>query len=428
MKLRAALADAKATVVIPQPEPGLTPDELIARATAMRQTLREQQAEADALGRPLPETQEAFTKAGFYRVVQPKMFGGYEFDAGTFLRLVIEISRGHPGAGWCFALSATRPMVVASIFPEEVQRELFGKTGHLISPYRAPPAGTFVREEGGWRASGRWAFSSGSPYATHFMGGCLLPTEPHPTPACFVVPISQVNVLDDWGGDTSLGVKSSGSNTIVIEDLFIADRYFASSNVFVGPEDASGSHGTKLHGNPMYHGAMVGLYGVDFLGICVGAAYAALDEYENLMRTKPVQNVLPPRSRLKDADALRAMGRAIVLTEAAEKIGHAVCDEFMQLGRRWADTGQQISERQSMRMYSMALQGADMAAEAVDLLFAAASPIAAVRNHPISRYLRDVLMYRVHPATQPWKFACRAEAWLDIPMGFFGYHLNAGGG
>lgn len=428
MNVQADLGVAQVNTVLSQPDPSLTPEELVARAVAMRPLLRAQQVEADALGCPTPEAHQAFVDAGFYRVVQPKMFGGYEFDAGTFLKLIIEISRGHPGAGWCLALSATRPMVVASIFPEEVQREFFGSSGHLVAPYRAPPAGTFTREDGGWRVSGRWAFSSGSPYATHFMGGCLLPTEPAPTPACFVVPIDQVRRLDDWGGDVSLGVKASGSNTILIEDLFVPDRYFGSSNVFVGPEDPAGSYGTILHGNPMYHGAMVGLYGVDFLGICVGAAYAALDEYEELMRTKPVQNVLPPRSRLHDADALRSMGRAILLTECAERIGQSVCDEFMELGERWGRTGQQISEAESMRMYAMALQGADMAAEAVDLLFTAASPIGAVRNHPLSRYIRDVLMYRVHPATQPWKYACRAEAYLDIPIGFFGYHHNAGGG
>lgn len=416
------------TAVLPQPEPSLTAAEVVARAAAMRPMLRAQQEEADARGYPSQEVNEAFTKAGFYRIVQPKMFGGYEFDVGTFLKVVIEISRGHPGTGWCLALSATRPMVVASIYPEEVQRELFGHTGHLVSPYRAPPAGTFTRVDGGWRVSGRWAFSSGSPHATHFMGGCLLPTEPQPTPACFIVPMSKVQRRDDWGGDASLGVRASGSNTIMIDDLFVADKYFASSNVFFGPEDPAGSYGTQLHGNPMYHGAMVALYGADFLGICVGAARAAADEYAELMRTKPVQNVLPPRSRLHDADHLRSLGQAVCLTDCAEAIGLAMCNEFMELGERWQRTGQQISDKESFRLYSMALQGADMASDAVEMLFRTASPLAAVRNHPISRYVRDVLMYRVHPATQPWKYACRAEAFLDIPMGFFGYHHNAGGG
>ena len=54
---------------LPQPEPGLTPEVLIARAAALKPLLREQQAENDARGSYSDEIHQAFEDAGFYRIL-----------------------------------------------------------------------------------------------------------------------------------------------------------------------------------------------------------------------------------------------------------------------------------------------------------------------------------------------------------------------
>ena len=79
---------------LPAPEPGLTPKELIARAVALRERLRAEQDQSEARGCHSPELQEEFVKAGFYRALNPKRFGGYEFDYPTFYKAMVEISRG----------------------------------------------------------------------------------------------------------------------------------------------------------------------------------------------------------------------------------------------------------------------------------------------------------------------------------------------
>ena len=67
---------------IPVPEPNLTPREMVERATSLRPFLRDKQAETEAARRILDEVNERFVAAGFYRLLQPKRFGGYEFDRG----------------------------------------------------------------------------------------------------------------------------------------------------------------------------------------------------------------------------------------------------------------------------------------------------------------------------------------------------------
>ena len=107
------------------PEPDLTPAEMLARAGAMRDALRERQDECEGLGRLPESTLQEYIDAGFYRVVQPRRFGGYEFDLDTFLRITVELSRGCPSSGWVFGLMATHNLIVG-LFEEQGQAELFG--------------------------------------------------------------------------------------------------------------------------------------------------------------------------------------------------------------------------------------------------------------------------------------------------------------
>src|SRR6185503_20630178 len=172
---RRARPPAKPVRAIPAPEPDLAPKELIARAVALRERIRAEQDASEARGCHSPELQEAFVKAGFYRTLQPKRFGGYELDYPTFYKAMIEISRGDPGVGWCVILGATHGAQVASHWPEQAQMELFGPEGHFIAPHRAQgPAGKCRRVDGGYHVEGVWSYASGVPYSTHFIGNVMV--------------------------------------------------------------------------------------------------------------------------------------------------------------------------------------------------------------------------------------------------------------
>jgi len=80
--------------VIPLPEPDLTPQTLIERARALIPAVRAQQDEAERLGHHTAELGRQFTEAGFYRILQPRQFGGYAFGLPTFWRVMLAISAG----------------------------------------------------------------------------------------------------------------------------------------------------------------------------------------------------------------------------------------------------------------------------------------------------------------------------------------------
>ena len=62
--------------------------------------------------------------------------------------------------------------------------------------------------EGGYRLTGRWDFCSGIPHSTHLVCGAQLPaTGGPPEMFCVAVPREKLRILDDWGGDQTLGMR-----------------------------------------------------------------------------------------------------------------------------------------------------------------------------------------------------------------------------
>ena len=100
------------------PEPDLTPDELIARAIALRPKLIAAQAETEERTYYSEEMHQELVASGFYRLYIPRRYGGYEFDATTYMRVVIELSRGCVSTGWCAGLAAAHALQIASWFED----------------------------------------------------------------------------------------------------------------------------------------------------------------------------------------------------------------------------------------------------------------------------------------------------------------------
>ena len=411
--------------VLPVPEPDLTPDELIARAAALKPLLRAQQAENDERGAYSPELHEAFLKAGLYRAVQPRMFGGYEFDIPTFYRAMLEISHGHPSAGWCLTLCASHPFLIASHWPEQAQRELFGTDGHFAAPHRVPPSGTLTPVEGGYRLTGLWDFCSGIPYATHLVCGAQLPVAGGPPQVfCVAVPRAKLRVLDDWGGDQTLGMRASGSHSVEIKGAFIPAHHAVpmQQGLFSRPEDMrDGTPGTRLHGNPMYLGRVSGPYHMSLITPVIGAAKAALDEYEDIVRTKKT-NFPPITLRAEHEDFQRALGQATILTDAAENLMIRGGEVYMEICARWAADGTPITVEQNLRLWAMLQQAGRMACDAVELLFKTAGTSVTRKGSRMERYFRDVQMYRAHPSSLFENFwAPVGRAHLGLPIRHFNF-------
>ncbi|MCK8787350.1 hypothetical protein M0638_23545 [Roseomonas sp. NAR14] len=425
MKLALAGRVSPPTAAILQvPEPGLTPRDLLDRAISLRPVLRARQEEHEALGTYAEDVHDTFERMGFYRITQPRRFGGYEFGLPVFFRTMMEISRGDPGVGWCLTLAASHAFLLASHWPEQAQRELFGVTGHFVAPHRAQPLGTATPVPGGLLIQGRWNYASGVPHATHFIGTAMLRKEDGtpPSPVLVVVPRGGYEVLKDWGGDEILGMRSSGSNTVLIEGAVIPAHHAVPFNAqFCRPEEmADGTPGTRLHGNPMYLGRIMGPYHASLVSVVVGATWAAIDEYEALIgRMKTLAD--PALLRADHHDVQRTLGLALARADAAEAILVRTLERYMEMCERWAEDGTPISVEENLRLRAALQQAGAMGVETVEMLLRSAGAFTTKKGNRLQRYFRDVMMYRTHSSAQWEEFATYVgRAHLGKPIGMRG--------
>ena len=395
-------------------------DRLIERARALQPLLREQQASSDKLGRVSDEAHAAFAEAGFYKIMTPKMFGGLELEPRVFLEVVMEIARGHPGAGWCFTLAGSHAYFMASHWPERAQRELFGDDGDFRAAHVVGPVGTMTPTEGGYLVSGVWPFASGIPISTHFIGGSLIFAEgAPPRPVFFIVPRSEVEILPDWGEDRFMGMRASGSNSVKLENAFVPHHLIVGQQMMLSHASTGGTPGTALHGNPMYLGVAVGWFHCEFAAIFSGTAQAALDEFERLIRERDILGQ-PGVKRIHDPFVQNLWGLSLGLAQSARALTLSAIELYQEQCRRAVRDNQPITPAQTFEVWGMAREACQMACRCVEGLFHAAGATAGRHDNRLQRYFRDVEMYRLHIQNQPMLPTARGRAALGLPPDVLG--------
>ncbi|MDG5497508.1 acyl-CoA dehydrogenase family protein [Niveispirillum sp. BGYR6] len=381
--------------VIAPPEPSLTPDEMLRRAVALRPRLRAAQEECQRLGRVSQEINDALDAAGFYRIVQPRRFGGYEFDIPTFYRVMIEISRGCTETGWVLALVSGNPLMLAK-FPDQAQFHAYGTTGEFRSAGSFAPPGTAIPVEGGYRVSGKWQNGSGCDISTHFIPLVLVQGPGGPSPAQVLLDRDQYTIVDDWN---VIGMRGTGSKRVVAEDVFIPSyRLMPCAGMNRGAEPLNMHCATC--DNPVYSTLVSPFLISQPAAVAVGTAWAALDHYEEILWTK--KSAYPPyQEKYHDPIAQRNYGTALRLVATAEAALIGAGHDFMQYAYEAKEKGIPFDDERELRLRSVSLQCAQLAWEAFELVFHAGGTSTATREgHPLERMLRNFGVLKTHAVLQ----------------------------
>lgn len=374
-------------------EPGLTAGQVLARAEAFVPELVERQAEAEERTFYAEDLHERFRQAGFYRILVPRRYGGYEFGVETYLRVSMTLVRGCSSTGWMYSLGAGHALMAASLFDEPAQARLF-EAGDFICPGTVVPCGTAVPAgNDGWRIDGTWPYCSGSPYANFFMGNAMLPRgngQP-PDTLFFVAGRDQWTRLDDWG--QQLGLRGSGSHSIRMSDGYVpAD--LAMPNVRLAEHDVTGgTPGRALHGNPEYGGGLLSFINFINAAMAVGMARGALDAYEDLLRhrTTLVPPIVP---RSENQDYQFWYGEALGTVDAAEA---ALLNAVHQWRAACTQGPAAVTRELDLRLAAICRHVAQLCWTAVESHILPNAGSSAVRHgERLGRIWRDLSMLRGH--------------------------------
>src|SRR5919108_1392650 len=140
-----------------------TIEDMVQRAQVLVPRLRERAAHTEALGQLPPETVADFREGGFFRVLQPRRFGGMELDYGRVqLELCSTLGQACGSSAWVQMVVACHAWCLA-MFPETAQQAVWGDDPEtLIASAFGFSTGHGRQVEGGYWVEGDWVFSSGS--------------------------------------------------------------------------------------------------------------------------------------------------------------------------------------------------------------------------------------------------------------------------
>jgi alkylation response protein AidB-like acyl-CoA dehydrogenase len=252
-----------------------TRSELVAQAAALRPLLRASTEQAEQERRLADSTIAAMDEAGMFSLRTPARFGGLETDLRTYNDVVVELAIGCGSAGWIAFISNAAAWVTASAFGEQALEELFSDNPGTRFVGSFSPSGTGEAADGGFRVSGRWGFASNSAHAHWAMLTVPLPggsgeLEPH----MVLVPMSELDVLDTWH---VTGMRATGSNTVVAEDVFVpGHRVVASRYVLSGQAQREREHPTPAQ-MENFAIAAVHMVGAPIIGIAKTALELTLE-------------------------------------------------------------------------------------------------------------------------------------------------------
>ena len=154
-----------------------TEETLVARARAMIPTIAGRAPAARRERRVPAETILDMEAAGFFRILQPARWGGYEMKPQIFYEVLIALAEADMSTGWVYGVLGVHPWLMG-LMEDRAVHDVWGDddTTRLCSSLM--PVGRAEPVEGGFRLTGHWRFSSGCDYAKWALLGAAVRTEP----------------------------------------------------------------------------------------------------------------------------------------------------------------------------------------------------------------------------------------------------------
>jgi 3-hydroxy-9,10-secoandrosta-1,3,5(10)-triene-9,17-dione monooxygenase len=260
-------------------DPQVTGAEMVRRAREISKLLAEQSYEAEKLRRPTDAVIKALEEAELFKILAPRIYGGFELDLDTFFEVGLALSEGDASMAWVANFYIEHVWIFA-LFPHGFQEEVFAGKGYALAPAMLSPNGIATKVEGGYRLKGRWSWSTGIMHADWVIPAAIITQDDGKrVPMFFALPRSEVTVEDVWFVD---GMQGTGSNDVLIDDVFIPEsRMLSFADMIEGD-----TPGGRLHGNPLYRTPMLPTLGLAAAMPALGQARACLRMFKERLQER----------------------------------------------------------------------------------------------------------------------------------------------
>ena len=363
------------------------------KITELEPVIRSNIDESERIGDLLPEVTDRLIDEGFYRLTMPAALGGSDLRPSEAYRIFEEFSRIHSAVGWNLTQS-NNFLPFGSAFSQDVQERIYGDPSTVWAGSFNPPHKR-VKDGDGWRVSGHTPFNSNLG-AANWIGnlGLLHDDNDEPVvvdgePAIHLVIFrkNQVKIQKNWN---VMGMKATGSNDIIVEDLHIP---YDQAVPMGRPEKAIG------HYDGAYYFAGAWPTAPNNAVNAFGIARAAIDDLIAMASMKTPAYTENPLSLSKVVQM--RIAEASAKLESARHYFFHTCDQVWDA----ALSGRVPTMQEKAQCQMAGSYGAMAAADAVRIVHSCVGASGFREEQAFNRYFRDV-----HTITQ---HAYHAEARLE---------------
>jgi 3-hydroxy-9,10-secoandrosta-1,3,5(10)-triene-9,17-dione monooxygenase len=369
-----------------RPQAQATSTDLKSRASALIDTFRSRASEAETLRRLPDASIQDLKKSGLFRLMAPKRVGGLQASLHDFIDVVAEVGKGCGSTAWVLGVVNAHNWLIG-LFPTQAQDDVFTSTPDAIISAVIGPRGKAHKVEGGYRVSGFWPFCSGSPAADWVMlGGEVLGADGVPVDGGdFLIPIGDVEVKNDWD---VMGLRASGSNSVVAQDLFVPEHRFLSLPKAIGGENPGAKH---HNGAKLYESALVPVLAVGIIPAALGIAEGALENFKQRLPGKVVSYTMGEVQKDMPATHMQVANAASKIS-AARLIMHNTAEMITQA----AENGVEMSLEDRARCRMDCAFSVRLCLEATEILYLASGGSGLAVGSPIQRASRDLHAINMH--------------------------------
>jgi alkylation response protein AidB-like acyl-CoA dehydrogenase len=349
---------------------------LVERARALAPLIARDADEIERTRRLTPAVTAALIENGLYRALLPRSFGGAEAPLDIFMQMQEEIAKVDASTAWCLGQCSVCAMTAAYLHPD-VANEIFNTPPGILAWGAVAHEVTAV--PGGYQATARWDFASGSRQAS-WLGAHVRVVEADGTTRkkkdgspeihTILFPIGSATMYDVWD---VIGLKGTGTDSYSVENLLIPER-------FATLRDDPSAVREK---GPLYKLSTNMVFGMGFAATSVGVARATLDAAIALARSKLPQGL----SAMRENSAVQGLiGRTEANLRAARAYLYATAAET------WRDLerGEPITERHRIALRIAATWTIHQSASVVDAAYHMAGATAVFAANPFERRFRDM--------------------------------------
>ena len=352
------------------------------------------------------ESAQALQAAGFFKLLQPKQWGGYEVDPVTFYEAVRRIATACGSTGWVAGIIGVHNWHL-SLFDQRAQEEVWGADTNVRISSSYAPMGMGEVVEGGYKVNGNWAFSSGCDIADWtFVGGPVIKDGRPVDFVSYLLPRSDYTIKDVWN---VVGLKGTGSNTLEVKDVFVPRHRVLSMGTMAKNE----SPGLAQNTAPVYKMPWGTIHPSTIATPIVGMAYGAYEAHVE-HQGKRVRAAYAGEKSKDDPFA------KVRIAEAASEIDAAwrQLSGNLQAEYDYILAGESVPMELRLAARRDQVRATGCAIEAIDMLFENSGAGALNVDSPIQRFWRDAHGGRVHAANDPERaYVAFGNGEFGLPIG-----------